>query len=80
MPNYRSIGLVLRPSITVAHTRGFLGGPRFGYRLLDPTEEPQLRYTRYDNRIEKLYNADNDPNEWNNLASDPKRAAVTAEL
>jgi len=38
------------------------------------------RYTRYDGIGEELYDHDNDPNEWHNLADDPKYADVKAKL
>ncbi|MEO0476944.1 MAG: sulfatase [Planctomycetota bacterium] len=38
------------------------------------------RYIRYDNGTEELYDVRNDPNEWTNLAGDPKRRSVIDEL
>lgn len=38
------------------------------------------RYIRYGNDGEELYNLREDPNEWNNLASDEKYANLKAEL
>jgi arylsulfatase A-like enzyme len=38
------------------------------------------RYIRYENGDEELYDERNDPNEWVNLANDPKYAAKKAEL
>ena len=38
------------------------------------------RYIRYDNGTEELYDVRNDPNEWNNLATDAKYEAVKAQL
>ncbi len=38
------------------------------------------RYIRYANGDEELYNEQTDPNEWTNLAKDPKYAAMKAEL
>jgi arylsulfatase A-like enzyme len=38
------------------------------------------RYIRYADGGEELYDHDGDPNEWHNLAADPKLAAVKAEL
>lgn len=38
------------------------------------------RYTRYADGIEELYDHDNDPMEWKNLADDPKYGFVKAEL
>jgi protein tyrosine phosphatase (PTP) superfamily phosphohydrolase (DUF442 family) len=40
----------------------------------------QWRYIRYADGSEELYDVVNDPNEWTNVASDPKHAAVKAEL
>lgn len=40
----------------------------------------QWRYIRYADGGEELYNHDNDPFEWTNVASDPNYAAVKAEL
>lgn len=37
------------------------------------------RYIRYADGAEELYDHQNDPNEWTNLAADPKRANVIAE-
>lgn len=37
-------------------------------------------YIRYKDGGEELYDAANDPNQWNNLASDPKYAATKAKL
>jgi choline-sulfatase len=37
------------------------------------------RYIRYADGSEELYDMKNDPNEWDNLAADPKHAAVIAE-
>jgi arylsulfatase A-like enzyme len=38
------------------------------------------RYIRYRTGEEELYDHQNDPNEWNNLAHDPKRTAIRNEL
>ena len=38
------------------------------------------RYIRYGNDGEELYNLREDPNEWNNLASDETYADIKAEL
>jgi arylsulfatase A-like enzyme len=38
------------------------------------------RYIRYANGTEELYDTKRDPQEWMNLASDPKQAKVKAEL
>jgi len=38
------------------------------------------RYIRYANGDEELYDHDNDPNEWRNLASDPRFADVKQRL
>ena len=38
------------------------------------------RYTLYENGAEELYDHDNDPNEWTNLAAAEEHAAVKAEL
>jgi len=38
------------------------------------------RYIRYVDGGEELYDHDNDPKEWHNLASEPQHAAVIAEL
>jgi len=40
----------------------------------------QWRYIRYFDGGEELYNIQNDPNEWKNLASDPQYASVKVEL
>lgn len=38
------------------------------------------RYTRYHDGSEELYNERDDPNEWRNLAADPKLQAIKDEL
>ena len=38
------------------------------------------RYIRYANGDEELYNQETDPNEWTNLANDPKYAPIKTEL
>lgn len=38
------------------------------------------RYTLYENGAEELYDHQNDPNEWTNLAKDARRSAVKEEL
>ncbi len=38
------------------------------------------RYVHYDDKNQELYDLQEDPNEWNNLASDPQYANVIAEL
>ena len=38
------------------------------------------RYTRWRTGDEELYDHDNDPMEWNNLASDPKHATLKSDL
>lgn len=40
----------------------------------------QWRYIRYENGDEELYNENDDPNEWVNLADRPELAAVKTEL
>jgi arylsulfatase A-like enzyme len=40
----------------------------------------QWRYIRYADGGEELYNHDNDPYEWSNVAADPNYAGVKAEL
>ena len=40
----------------------------------------RYRYTRYQDGSEELYDHDDDPHEWRNLASDPSRAPVKAKL
>ncbi|MFM8471009.1 MAG: sulfatase [Limisphaerales bacterium] len=40
----------------------------------------QWRYIRYADGSEELYDITRDPNEWTNLATDPKRAPMKAEL
>jgi choline-sulfatase len=40
----------------------------------------QWRYIHYADGSEELYDMSKDPNEWSNLANDPKRAVVLAEL
>ncbi|MBN1673691.1 MAG: sulfatase [Kiritimatiellae bacterium] len=37
------------------------------------------RYTRYSDGGEELYDHENDPNEWHNLANDPAYASIKAE-
>jgi arylsulfatase A-like enzyme len=38
------------------------------------------RYIRYADGTEELYDEQNDPNEWTNLAADPKTAAIRQDL
>jgi len=38
------------------------------------------RYIKYSDGLEELYDHNKDPHEWNNLAADPKYAAVKKEL
>ncbi len=40
----------------------------------------RFRYTRYRNGAEELYDHQNDPNEWTNLAGDPRYAAAKTRL
>ena len=40
----------------------------------------QYRYIRYSDDTEELYDLDSDPNEWHNLADDPKLDQVKEEL
>jgi len=42
--------------------------------------EEHWRYLRYADGTEELYDHDNDPNEWRNVASEPAHAAVKAQL
>jgi arylsulfatase A-like enzyme len=42
--------------------------------------DARFRYTRYRNGTEELYDHENDPHEWTNLASDSRYAAVRARL
>ena len=42
--------------------------------------DARFRYTRYRNGTEELYDHENDPNEWTNLANDVRYAAVKARL
>jgi hypothetical protein len=42
--------------------------------------DEQWRYIRYYDGGEELYDHSEDPNEWKNLASDPKFAQVKADL
>lgn len=49
---------------------------RGNYSLRDD----QWRYTRYFDGTEELYDHNNDPNEWNNLAEAPEAAAIKKEL
>ena len=37
------------------------------------------RYLRYTDGAEELYDMQDDPNEWTNLAADPSKAAIIAE-
>jgi arylsulfatase A-like enzyme len=38
------------------------------------------RYIRYDDNSEELYNLEEDPNEWNNLAKEPDKKILKTEL
>jgi arylsulfatase A-like enzyme len=40
----------------------------------------QYRYIRYADNTEELYDLDSDPNEWHNLANDPKLGEKKQEL
>ena len=40
----------------------------------------QWRYIRYADQTEELYNHDDDPNEWTNLAANPESAEQHREL
>ena len=42
--------------------------------------DTRFRYTRYRNGAEELYDHKNDPNEWTNLAGDPRFAAEKSRL
>lgn len=42
--------------------------------------DQRYRYTRYADGVEELYDHDNDPNEWTNLAGDPSLAPVKERL
>jgi len=42
--------------------------------------DDRFRYTRYRDGTEELYDHEYDPNEWTNIASDPRFAAVKARL
>ena len=39
----------------------------------------RYRYIRYNNGMEELYDHDNDPDEWTNLADDPAHRTVCDE-
>ena len=56
-----------RPAIT-SHNQGNHG-----------VRSERYRYIRYADGTEELYDHQSDPNEWYNLAGDPKHAAVIAE-
>jgi choline-sulfatase len=56
-----------RPAIT-SHNQGNHG-----------IRSERWRYIRYADNSEELYDIQNDPNEWTNLAGDPQHAAVLAE-
>ena len=42
--------------------------------------DERFRYTRYRNGAEELYDHENDPHEWTNLAGDPRYASAKARL
>ena len=42
--------------------------------------DARFRYTRYRNGTEELYDHENDPNEWTNLANDPRFGAVKTRM
>ena len=42
--------------------------------------DARFRYTRYRNGAEELYDHENDPNEWTNLASNPRYETVKARF
>jgi arylsulfatase A-like enzyme len=47
-----------------------------GYAIINQ----KWRYIHYSDATEELYNVENDPHEWDNLASDPQHLTVKEEL
>lgn len=54
--------------------------------LKDPAQQHwsvrtrRWRYIRYNNGAEELYDHENDPHEWQNLAQDPDQATVLKKM
>lgn len=68
-----------RPAVTQVRRGGGKKGPSFfGYAV----RNERYRYIEWDGGKEgaQLYDYENDPNEWKNLADDPEYAPVIAEL
>ncbi|MAV35916.1 MAG: hypothetical protein CMJ59_10690 [Planctomycetaceae bacterium] len=89
--NGRSLdGHSLRPFITDPK-RGKWDGPAGALTVVAGGRNPhdthhfslrtrRWRYIRYNNGAQELYDHDNDPFEWTNLATSPKHAAITKAL
>ncbi|MBM3744397.1 MAG: sulfatase [Acidobacteria bacterium] len=83
---YRLDGYSIRPFLDDPHS-GSWSGPSVAVTQLGAGERAhysirgrQWRYTLCANGEEELYDHAADPNEWTNLAPDPKFAAVKADL
>jgi len=46
----------------------------------DSTRDAQWRYIRYEDGGEELYDHEEDPGEWNNLAANPENSQKKAEM